>query len=43
MPAFSGNVALFITNKAGWARFIRLVIFYTFVRLTTVPMSAYNI
>ena len=27
MPAFSGNVALFTTNKAGWARFICLVVF----------------
>ena len=31
MPAFSGNVALFTTNKAGWASFICLVVFYAFV------------
>ena len=30
MPAFSGNMALFATNKAGWARFIGLVFFFHF-------------
>ena len=43
MPAFSGNVALFATNKAGWARFIGLVVFYTFVRLMMALTSAHTI
>ena len=43
MPAFSGNMALFAINKAGWARFIGLVVFDAFIRLTAVLMSAYTI
>ena len=43
MPAFSGNVALFATNKAGRARFISLVVFDTFVRLTMALTRAHTI
>ena len=43
MPAFSGNVALFTTNKASWTSFISLVVFDTFIRLTMVLMSAHTI
>ena len=43
MPALSDNMALFTTNKAGWARFIFLVVVNAFVWLTMVLMSAYTI
>ena len=43
MPAFSGNVALFATNKASWTSFISLVVFDTFIRLTTALTSAHTI
>ena len=43
VPEFSGNVALFATNKAVLARFIILVIFATFVRLSMAIMSTHTI
>ena len=43
MPVFSGNVALFSINKAGWVRFIGLVVFATFVRLMMALTSAHTI
>ena len=43
MPVFSGDVVIFAKNKAGWARFICLVFFATFVRLMMTLMSTHTI